>query len=118
MNPQVIGIIALVAGLIWLPTLAVVAAYAFRRLHSRERLKAIEHGLDLAFDPQAAAEGGRRAGVVLMSLGVGLALADGIVVFAADEPEAVVFLAVAVIPFVVGAGLLVDYRLGKKGTTK
>jgi hypothetical protein len=116
MNPQSIALIGVVAAL-WLLTLAVAAAYGFRSLHSRERLKAIERGLDLAFDPQAAADGSRRAGIVLISLGIGMAIADCIVVLAARDPEAFVGLALAVVPFVVGVGLCIDARIARKGVS-
>jgi hypothetical protein len=116
MNPQVVGSIALFVLVIWLPTLAVVAAYAFSRLRSRERLKAIEHGIDLAFDPKASADGTRRAAIVLVSLGVGIAFADVILVVVSRETQALVFLALAVIPLIVGVGLCIDYRIARKGT--
>lgn len=112
----------LLAGLfgatIWIFTIAVVAAYAFRRLHSRERMKAIEHGLDLAFDPHAAADSARRVGVALVSFGVGVALADVILVIVSREPEAFVFLALAVIPAAVGLGLILDSRSGRNGRSR
>jgi hypothetical protein len=116
MNPQIVGSIALFVVVVWLPTLAVAAAYAFSRLRSRERLKAIEHGIDLAFDPQASADGTRRAAIVLISLGIGIALADAIVVAISREAQAFVFLALAVIPVIVGIGLCIDYRMARKGT--
>ena len=104
----------LVAATVWMFTLAVVAAYAFRRLESRERLKAIEHGLDLVFDPRAAADGSRRAGVALVSLAIGVALADLILVIVSREPEAFVFMALAVLPGAVGVGLIIDSRVAVK----
>jgi hypothetical protein len=103
---------------VWLPTLAVATAYLFRRLHSQERLKAMERGIDLAFDPQAAADGSRRAGIVLISLAIGMALANVIVVLVSRDLQAFVFLALAVVPLAVGIGLCIDYRIARKGLSK
>ena len=113
MSPTLATILFVSAGL-WLATLAVIAAYFFRRLQNQERLKAIERGVDLSFDPPAAAAGSRRAGIVFVSLGVGIAVGDGVIAAVSRDPEAFVGLALAVIPFFVGVGLLIDYRLARK----
>jgi hypothetical protein len=118
MNPQTLGTIGIFVVVAWLSTLLVGAAYLFRRLQSYERLKAIERGIDLAFDPQAAADMSRRAGIVLISLGLGMAVADCIVVWASGDVQAFVFLALAVVPLAVGIGLCVDYRLARKAMSK
>jgi Flp pilus assembly protein TadB len=118
MSRPTITLLAVVLVVVWLPTLAVATAYFFRRLHSQERLKAMERGIDLAFDPQAAADGSRRAGIVLISLAIGMALANVIVVLASSDVQAFVFLALAVVPLAVGIGLCVDYRLARKGMSK
>ena len=118
MNPQTLGTIGIFVVVVWLSTLLVGAAYLFRRLQSHERLKAIERGIDLAFDPHAAADTTRRAGIVLISLGLGMAVADCIVVWASGDVQAFVGLSLAVVPFAVGIGLCIDYRIARKGLSK
>jgi uncharacterized membrane protein len=111
MTMQTIGVIGVFTALLWLPTIAVIAAYLFRRLQAQERLKAIEKGIELAFDPDASAAASRRSGIVFTAAGVGIALADVIVAWVARDSEALVGLALAVVPIAVGFGLLLDYRL-------
>lgn len=93
-----------------LPTVAMIVAYLFRRLASQERLKAIEHGQLLAFDPGELALRTRRSGIVLIAAGVGIAAA---VVLAAVQlgSEVLAGLGLGVLPILIGCGLIVDYRL-------
>jgi hypothetical protein len=110
-TPQTFGLIAFVAAVIWLPTLAVAAMYFFRRLESQERLKAIEHGASVGLEPAMAALASRKSGLVLISAAVGIAAADLIVTVVSRDPQALVGMALAVIPFAIGIGLHIDYRL-------
>lgn len=93
-----------------LPTVAMIITYLFRRLENQERLKAIEHGQLLAFDPREIALRTRRSGVVLIAAGVGII---GAVVLAAMQlgSEALAGLGLGVIPIFIGTGLIIDYRL-------
>jgi hypothetical protein len=111
MTPQTFGLIAFVAAVIWLPTVAVAAMYFFRRLESQERLKAIEHGASVGLEPAMAALASRKSGIVLISAAVGIAAADLIVTAVSRDLEALVGMALAVIPFAIGVGLHIDYRL-------
>jgi len=106
--------LAVFAAAFWLPALALLALYFFRRLQSQERLRAIEHGADLTVDREATAARTRRSGIVCIASGLGLSVANVIVVIAAREPVAFVGQAVAIVPIAIGLGLLVDYRIAKR----
>lgn len=113
MHPGIIQLVILAAAF-YLPALALVAFYMFRKLHIQQRLQAIERGADVAFDAEATAARTRRAGIVCIAGGLGLSAADVIVVLAAANLQALVFQAVAVVPVAIGLGLLVDYRLARR----
>jgi hypothetical protein len=111
---QAIGTIGVFAAILWLPTVTLVGAYLFRRLQTQERLRAIEKGLEMGFDPEAHAASARRIGIVLIAAAVGIALAVGIITLVSREPEAMVGLALAVVPAAIGVGFLIDYRIGRR----
>jgi hypothetical protein len=111
MDPQTIGTVGLVVFAVWFPTLTLVAVYLFRRLRLEERLKAIEHGRSIVFDPEVSAARTRRAGLVLVAAGIGAGLADAIITSVLGVEELLAFLAVAAVLLLIGLGLLLDYRL-------
>ena len=113
MSPQVI-LFTMLGVALWLAAIALAATYMFRKLQSEERLKAIERGADLAFDPEATAARTRRSGIVFIAGGLGISAADLIVVWAAGDPQALVGQALAIIPIAIGLGLLVDYRITRR----
>jgi len=104
----------LVGVALWLPTLALIAAYAVRRLQQQERLAAIARGADLTYDPIETLNRTRRSGIVCIAAGIGLSLGDVIVTVVARDAQALVGQAVAVVPFAVGIGLLIDHRIGRR----
>jgi hypothetical protein len=113
MDPQFIQL-AILGAAFWLPILALVALYFFRKLQLKERLQAIERGVDLAVDRDATAARTRRSGIVCIAGGLGLSAANVIVTIAAGSPMALVGQAIAVIPIAIGLGLLVDYRIARR----
>jgi hypothetical protein len=113
MNPNVIlGVLLGVA--IWLPTLALIAAYFFRRLQQQERLAAIARGAELAYDQEETLNRTRRSGIVCLATGIGLSIGDVIVTAVARDAQALVGQAVAIVPFAIGIGLLIDHRIGRR----
>ena len=111
MDPRTIGTIGAIVLIVWFPTLTLIAVYLFRRLRLEERLKAIEHGRSIIFDPEVSAARTRRAGLVLVAAGIGVGLADGIITAVLGVEELLAFLAVAAVLLLIGLGLLLDYRL-------
>jgi hypothetical protein len=115
MDPRIIQM-AILAAAFWLPMLALVAMYFFRKLQLQERLAAIERGADLVVDREASAGRTRRAGIVCIAGGLGISAAALIVASLAHEglAPALVGQAVAVVPIAIGLGLLVDYRIARR----
>lgn len=93
-----------------LPTAAMVIAYLFRRLESQERLKAIEQGHLLAFDPQEIALRTRRSGIACIAAGLGI-LAAIVIAARSFGDDMLGGLGLGVIPLFIGVGLMVDYRM-------
>ena len=93
---------------------ALLALYFFRKLQLQERLQAIERGADLTVDREATAARTRRSGIVCIAGGLGLSVANVIVVVVSRDPVALVGQAVAVVPIAIGLGLLVDYRIARR----
>jgi len=91
-----------------------MVAYLFRRLQTQERLRAIEKGLTLAFDPCEVASRTRRSGIVLTAAGAGIASADALVAWIEYSKHLLIGMALAFIPFAIGLGLLYDYWLQSK----
>jgi hypothetical protein len=116
MNPQT-GFIAMVVIALWLPTIALIAMFKFRKLQLEERLAAIARGADIAFDPEETAQRTRRSGIVFVAAGLGLSAADVIIALAAWNPAVLVGQAVAVVPIAIGIGLLFDYRINRREIT-
>jgi len=111
MDPRTIGTIGAIVLIVWFPTLTLIAVYLFRRLRLEERLKAIEHGRSIVFDPEVSAARTRRSGIVLVAAAIGLALADTIVAGVFNVKELLAFLALAAVLLLIGLGLLLDHRL-------
>lgn len=100
-----------------LPVAALITAYLFRSLTSKERLFAIEKGVDIPFEainPRERAARSRRWGIVLVALGAGMALAFAMVAAIEGERDALNGSALGVIPALIGAGLLADSRMRLK----
>ena len=113
MNPNII-LAVLLGAAIWLPVVALIAAYFFRRLQQQERLAAIARGADLAYDALETVNRTRRSGIVCIAAGIGLSIGDVIVTLVARDAQALVGQAVAIVPFAIGIGLLIDHRIGRR----
>ena len=113
MNPNIL-LATLIGIAIWLVTIAVIGTYFFRRLQQQERLAAIARGADLAYDPEETLNRTRRSGIVCLAAGIGLSMGDVIVTLVARDAQALVGQAVAIVPFAIGIGLLIDHRIGRR----
>lgn len=109
-----VGEVAIALGIcVVLPLAALITAYLFRRLTSRERLLAIEKGANMPFeivDPRERAARSRRWGIILVALGLGAALAFAVIAAVEGDRDVLNGSALGIIPAVIGAGLLVDFR--------
>lgn len=111
-----IAVFAMVLGIIIVVNFA---NYHLRKLRSRERLAAIEKGLPVSEeyspgdfpDPRKSAAKTRLTAIILISAGVGTALAFASLAWILHEREVLSAAAFAVIPLAIGIGMLIDYRL-------
>ena len=110
MQPEVI--VAL--GVFSVPAVALVVLFQIRRLQSEERKLAIEKGVPIPFeplDPWERAFRTRRAGIVILAVGLGLALAFAILAWAQQDRHILAVCGFALVPTLIGLGLLYDYKL-------
>jgi hypothetical protein len=113
MHPGTIQLVILGAAF-WLPLLALVSIYFFRKLHLQQRLLEIERGVNPTIAREGAPARTRRAGIVCIAAGIGVCAGDVIIVAATRDPQAWALQAVGLVPIAVGIGLLIDYRLASR----
>ena len=99
-----------------------ITSYHNRKLRSEERLAAIARGLpipeneppvpgDEPFDPVRRMRNIRTGGIVTTSVGVGLALFSFVLTWIVGQRDVLAVAAAGIIPFAVGVGLLIDYKV-------
>ena len=106
-----------IGGVFSIPIVALVVMYLSRRLKSQERIKAIEKGVPIPFepaDPRERAASARRWGIVLIALGLGLIVLFVVVAAVERERHVMTGVGAAAIPILIGLGLLYEYRLRSK----
>jgi Domain of unknown function (DUF6249) len=116
-----VGIVAIVMS-IWLEAVK-------RRTKSEERMAMIARGVPLAEiermlgagdekpsvkDPLRSLSNARRAGIVLVSVGVGLTLFFITLSYIVQERDVLAGAAVGIIPLAIGIGFFIDYHLQKR----
>jgi hypothetical protein len=117
---------AMVLGIV---IVANIANYHNRKLKSEERLAAIAKGIPLPPDPEAEpaslghinlsgseeayrrARGLRTGGIVLVSVGIGMALFSFALTWILQQHDVLAVAAAGLIPLGIGIGLIVDYAL-------
>jgi hypothetical protein len=98
-----------------------ITSYHTRKLRSEERLAAIARGLPLpeepvrdgseGYDPVRRMRGIRTGGIVTTSVGIGMALFSFVLTWILGDRDVLAVAAAGIIPFVVGIGLLIDYKV-------
>jgi hypothetical protein len=116
-----VGIVAIIAG-IWLQAQK-------RSLKAQERIAMISRGLPLQEierlmgsvddsgrnrDPLRGLGSARRAGIVLVSVGVGLSLFFVILSAVLSERDVLSGAAIGIVPIAIGIGFFIDYNLQKR----
>ena len=117
MRPDLVIPTVAILAVFSVPIVALIVAYHVRRLQSQERVKAIEKGVPIPFepaDPMERAARTRRWGIVLVALGLGLIVMMVVVATVERDRDALIGVGAAAIPILVGLGLLIDYRLRVK----
>ncbi len=110
-------VVGVVFSLSLVPIAALLALYHIRRLQSEERVKAIEKGVSIPFEPvdqRIRAARLRTAGIVLLTLGLGMIVAFSVGAVAQRDREVFTGVGVAAIPIMIGLGLLYDSRLRRR----
>jgi len=86
--------------------------YRVRKLRTEERLAALARGTEIPMEPELSQYArSRRAGILLVSGGVGFILMFAMIARVVGEPETLVGSAIGVLPLAVGLGYFVDAAL-------
>lgn len=117
-----IGPGAVLVSMVWaiVPIVAMIAGVMMQRFRTQERLRAIEKGVPLpawpaprVITPEERTAAMRVAGILCIAISLGLFILFASLAFTIQEfPNGVV--AVPALPFFVGVGFLIEYRLRRK----
>jgi Domain of unknown function (DUF6249) len=111
MGGDVIGLVAVVLTC-GIPLAFMYTYYRVRKLRSEERLAALARGTEIPIEPELSQFArSRRAGILLVSGGVGMIVMFAMIARLLGEPETMVGSAIGVLPLAVGLGYFVDAAL-------
>lgn len=111
MGGDVIGLVAVVLTC-GIPVAALYTYYRVRKLRSEERLAALAKGVQIPMEPELSQFArSRRAGILLVSSGLGFMLMFGMIAKIVNEPETLAAAAFGILPLAVGIGYFVDAAL-------
>ena len=111
MGGELIGLAAVVLTC-GMPFAFMYMFYRVRKLKTEERLAALARGAEIPVEPELSQYArSRRAGILLVSGGVGFILMFALIARVVGEPETLVASAFGVLPLAVGLGYFVDAAL-------
>jgi len=111
MGGELIGLAAVVLTC-GMPFALMYMFYRVRKLKTEERLAALARGAEIPVEPELSQYArSRRAGILLVSGGVGFILMFALIARVVGEPETLVASAFGVLPLAVGLGYFVDAAL-------
>ncbi len=111
MGGDVIGLVAVVLTC-GLPVAALYTYYRVRKLRTEERLAALARGAEIPMEPELSQFArSRRAGILLVSGGLGFMTMFAVISRIVGEPETMVAAAVGILPLAVGIGYFLDAAL-------
>jgi hypothetical protein len=111
MDGNVIGLVAVVLTC-GLPVASLYTYYRVRKLRTEERLAALARGTEIPMEPELSQLArSRRAGILLVSGGLGFILMFMVIARVVGEPEPLAASAVGILPLAVGIGYFVDAAL-------
>jgi preprotein translocase subunit Sss1 len=111
MGGDVIGLVAvtLTCGL---PVAALYCYYRVRKLRTEERLAALARGAEIPMEPELSQFArSRRAGILLVSGGLGFMIMFAMIARVVEEPHALAAAAFGILPLAVGIGYFLDAAL-------
>jgi len=111
MGGDLIGLVAVVLTC-GLPVAALYTYYRVRKLRTEERLAALARGAEIPMEPELSQFArSRRAGILLVSGGMGFIIMFAVIARVIQEPETLVASAVGILPLAVGIGYFLDAAL-------
>ncbi len=111
MGGYLIGLVAVVLTC-GIPLAMMYTFYRVRKLRTEERLAALARGVEIPMEREISQYArSRRAGILLVSGGMGLILMFAMIARVAGEPETLVASAFGILPLAVGLGYFVDAAL-------
>ena len=111
MTGEFIGLVAVILTL-GIPLAALYTYYRVRKLRTEERLAALARGAEIPMEPELSQYAkSRRAGILLVSAGIGFILMFAMISRAVNEPETMAAAAFGVLPLAVGIGYFLDAML-------
>ena len=111
MGGELIGLVAVVLTC-GIPLAALYTYYRVRKLRSEERLAALARGAELPMEPELSQFAkSRRAGILLVSGGLGFIIMFAVIARVVNEPQTWVASAFGILPLAVGIGYFLDAAL-------
>jgi len=111
MGGDFIGLVAVVLTC-GLPVAALYTYYRVRKLRTEERLAALAHGAQIPVEPELSQFArSRRAGILLVSGGLGFMAMFAVIAKVVGQPETLVAAAFGILPLAVGIGYFLDAAL-------
>jgi hypothetical protein len=111
MGGDVIGLVAVVLTC-GIPLALMYTYYRVRKLRTEERLAALARGTEIPMEPELSQFArSRRAGILLVSGGVGFIVMFAMIARVVGEPRTLVGSAFGILPLAVGLGYFVDAAL-------
>jgi Domain of unknown function (DUF6249) len=111
MGGDVIGLVAVVLTC-GVPVAAMYTYYRVRKLRTEERLAALARGTQIPIEPELSQFArSRRAGILLVSGGLGFMLMFAVIARVVAQPETMAAAAFGILPLAVGIGYFVDATL-------
>ena len=111
MGGDLIGLVAVILTC-GLPVAALYTYYRVRKLRTEERLAALARGAQIPVEPELTQFArSRRAGILLVSGGLGFMAMFAVIAKVVGEPQALAAAAFGILPLAVGIGYFLDAAL-------
>jgi preprotein translocase subunit Sss1 len=111
MGGDVIGLVAVILTC-GIPLALMYTYYRVRKLRTEERLAALARGAEIPVEPEFSQYArSRRAGILLVSGGMGFIVMFALIARVVGEPESLVASAFGILPLAVGLGYFMDAAL-------
>jgi Domain of unknown function (DUF6249) len=108
MGPELIGLVAVILTC-GIPVAGFYTYFRVRKLRTEERLAALAHGTSIPVEPELSQFArSRRAGILLVSSGVGFIIMFALIARFSGEPETMIAGSFGVLPLAIGLGYFVD----------